>query len=292
MNEQIIYVNGDSFTHGTDLEDELFPWFDGPTTRYGRIETRTAEQIHKERDDYVNDPNTSLTHREIQNVRREKRWSTKLEGILGSTVSNISSVGGSSMYTILHKSIQDLHQLRADGKHVSHVILQLTGTPRLPVYYEKEEEALLAGHPLGSIEYPYNVTSCQLSDTGYVGKKFLLTESYNASLIRFFYDLYVGVAAIKSEFSIEPIFVDSVFHKNCTCVQNIQPGKRSTFQRYFDMDSRTKFLDEFVRHLEKNVELSMDDDIDLHLDTCWTSTYHLTESVHNKFAQRIAERYF
>jgi len=122
--KNMIYVNGDSFTAGIGLADhEFVPDFE----KYNKNNISTKDYFNKVRFNVIQDPKICSMY----NVRnKELSWPARLSKILGIEIINAAE-GGSSMGSILYRTMLDLTKLQMEGITPKKVIIMLTETTRL-----------------------------------------------------------------------------------------------------------------------------------------------------------------
>ena len=117
----MIYVNGDSFTAGTGLSDyEFIPDFE----KYNKHNISMP--------DYYQVRRKALTHSEESYKIRNKElsWPARMGKILGTEVINAGE-GGSSMSSILYRTLLDLTKLQMEGITPERVIIMPTSANRI-----------------------------------------------------------------------------------------------------------------------------------------------------------------
>ena len=281
----MIYVNGDSFTEGSGLWYTTLPEYECE-----QLVTLKNKDPVTQTDNHRFYRNLCFSRKiDTIKVQKELRWSTKLEEITNKKVINISSEGGASMYSIMYKTMQDLHMIKSSGKQLTAVIIQLTGCMRQEIFYSKVKTPIIQTlWPEREINGEYNVESFSTIEFERFFKPEYLIASMNneSKYIKFYHDVMLFDSFIQSEYEIKPIYVDSIFHKN-----SIRFNYEDQTHKTWYIEEMPKHLQSFASELKERVELAMDDDITV-TDRVWTKDFHLSAEIHENFAQRIAERYF
>jgi len=290
--KDVIYVNGDSFTEGSDLDYHLLPFFE---RHYSHRDVINGDQaklfevqnifLNKQIDFYNNNP---AQLEQCYDYRKKMRWSSILSNILNKPVLNFSSQSGSSMYAICYRTLQDLMMLKRKGYDVTHIIIQLTGPTRISTFKETawDEEPDYTQNKFLERQ-KYKIISRLLSDPSDIQHQALIAsdEPLDISETRFIYELFLFKNAIENITDAKLIFVDSVFFKRT--IYDIEG-----FTDIFLFLQHKHYLLDFTEKMKEQVELSMLDCIDVDEPDTITVGFHFTEKIHKKFAEKIAERYF
>lgn len=282
-----IYVNGDSFTQGCELEYSLCPGYENSRELPATLDVKA---IREESDKII-----GYLHYHCIDTRahiEKYRWSTILGEITGHNVINMSSLGGSSMKAIAYRTMQDLHDLEQQGIKVDDVIIQLTSQSRYEIYYndvEFLEESLPGIDVLITPKYKMHSVSGDIVNEVFTDLHMALSDN-TTDFIRFIECIMLLDSYISNRYNITPIFVDSVFHKNKTLQQHIFGKKGSGIMSYSDLDL-PDFIKQYCEEHSQRLELAMDDNISPY-DKVWTIGNHLDMSIHEKFAHSVAQRYF
>ena len=130
----MIYCNGDSFTHGTELYDHIFfknihPGFvmnkDRFTDRSKNIQKRYLSTIARTK---CSDEECNLIEAEAKRMA----WPAKLEKLLNIQVIN-GGFGGSSMDGVCYRTITDIVDLKRKGETIDLAIIQVTHAERFDI---------------------------------------------------------------------------------------------------------------------------------------------------------------
>ena len=136
----MIYCNGDSFTHGTELYDHIFfkdihPGFimnkDMFSDRAKSIQECYHSTIAKIK---CSDEECNLIEAEAKRMA----WPAKLEKLLNIQVIN-GAFGGSSMDGVCYRTITDIVDLKRKGETIDLAILQVTFAERFDIYINDKE---------------------------------------------------------------------------------------------------------------------------------------------------------
>jgi len=295
-NKEIIYVNGCSFTEGCDIGDHMYPFF---KKYYSLKEFISQGAKHVERtqisqlqnkDKFVE---TSANHDLVKSIfqyEAEKRWSSQLADILGRSVVNISSQGGSSMYAIAHRTMADLSALQQQGHTISDVIIQLTFPGRYSFFgkvadmYEPQPARNGRYYHIksGTVTNPQNLRASLLEEICY-------EETQEMAHYRWLHEVYMLKYAIEAVTRARVIFVDSAFY-----IRDFYGPShfRFTLQSHWLKKNSQDYLLDFKKTLDEEVKLSMLTVIDPDEPDTVTASMHVTEKVHRQFAESVARTYF
>jgi hypothetical protein len=284
-NKEIIYVNGCSFTEGCDIGNHLYPFFKKYYS-FNEIISQDAKHVERNQVSHIQNKNKFVTThanydlvKSIFQYEAEKRWSSQLANILDRSVVNISSHGGSSMYAVAHRTMADLSALRQQGHTISDVIIQLTFPGRYSFFGQVDDmdEPQLDRHgrfyhiKSGAIINPQNLRRSLLEEICY-------EETHE--MLKY---------AVEAVTRARVIFVDSAFY-----IKDLHGPShfRFTLQSHWLKKNSHDYLLDFKKTLDEEVKLSMLTIIDPDEPDTLTASMHVTEKVHKKFAEQIAERYF
>jgi hypothetical protein len=295
-NKEIIYVNGCSYAEGCDIGEHLYPFFKKyySYNEFISQKVKTMERIQmsqlQNKNKFVE---TSANHELVESIfqyEAEKRWSSQLADILGRSVVNISSQGGASMFAIAHRTMADLSALQQQGHTISDVIIQLTFPGRYSFFGQVDDrcepQLIRNGRyyhvKSGSLLNPQNLRRSLLEEICY-------EETQEMSLYRWLHEVYMLKHAIEAVTQARVIFVDSAFYLK----DFYGPSHfRFTLQSHWLKKNSQDYLLDFKKTLDEEVKLSMLIVIDPDEPDTVTASMHVTEKVHKKFAEQIAERYF
>jgi len=295
QDKNIIYVNGDSFTEGSDMADHMYPFF----KRYYSLNEITSEDIDiRLSNQRASVLNKSKFHRtsddrqlidKINRFQTDNRWSTVLSKLLNRPVYNISSHGGSSMYAIAYRTIADLYRLQQEGFTITDTVIQVTGAHRYSFFAETNDEE--EPQRDSNIRYYHIRTGNPLSPNR-INTELLqaisLEESVEMAEYRWLHDVCMLKNAIENLTKSRVIFVDSVFYL-----------KQFNGLRSFDFSNSpwlnknpTDYVLNFKKILDNEMKLTMLNCIGNNEPDTITDGMHFTAPVHDKFAQQIARTYF
>lgn len=283
MNE-VIYVGGDSFTSAEDISDYLIDGYCFHSSNDFRNALLDTEKLTENNNNWVN---ARIAHcnkygaRLIEEEARKYRWSTQLENILNKKVMNVSGLGGSSIYAICYRAIYDIVELQSAGHKVTDAIIQLTNSPRFSFFTEDKAKMPESHHK-------YKITSFTLNSIEDIKlrNEFLKLEEYSMSVYRAFYDIYTTDMMITNLIGKQPIFVDSLFYRPSELTIT------SPFDKFGKFENQPNFLTDYVKSLKDRVALSMRDCVENDDEKVWTTNYHFDKTIHERFANKIAETYF
>jgi len=119
----IIYCNGDSFTAGTELGDDILPGYPGTMDFTSTAEQRASFEKWKRS---THDPSRLGPTRDanrflIEKLEKERSWPNKLSKLANTEVVN-NAEGGSSMDRIARTTVCDLLRLKETSNDITAII--------------------------------------------------------------------------------------------------------------------------------------------------------------------------
>jgi len=312
-NKEIIYVNGCSFTGGTDIADELYEQYPGHisldyainTTGHPEAFDRSRQYFNWKQTLVANDPDGHILEEE-----KKLRWSNVLSNILGIDVIN-NSCAGTDNQSMIIRTCNDIAKLQRQGHVIKKIIIQFTCRTRFSyvrswdsnswdinksyIYAidKRNKEKITLDD-----EFYMRYINHGLIDGDYINPyENIFLKSYNpcilyekqsegSQFLNYLLQLKIYKNAIMGSTGIEPIFVDSWFLKlfGCQIVENDVRLYNSS------IDSKS-IIDRTIAELFPEGFSSMID-ICLRDDLVMTPGYHFNSTVHKKFAEHLSERYF
>ena len=302
MDKKIVYVGGDSFAEGWDLVDEIIPWNVNYSTTefkdlfYSKQIAKVAANWMKNREKFIYD-NPELPWQRIQ---LENRWTTKLNELLSDhEVLNISSCGGSGNRAIMYRAIMDILNLVKSGKTIDKVILQLSSYPRFMHFYEG------LNIPAEYIHNEYKIFNTVFTNYTKEQQELLYSTSLvSGQVYDNLWDIYTAEKTIESICGVRPIYVDSIWmHHYATNKSDPRceyPELMDNWLESLDFNdpdvcenNAVKFFKSFSTELIEQLQLcSMTQCIADDEEKIWTGNFHLTKTIHERFANLIATTYF
>jgi len=292
QDKNIIYVNGDSFTQGCDVEYHLRPDFKKNFSINEILSMPFKQAVDDQKAVMAEhaqwNKNNPTEHKKLLEYQKEMRWSSRLEKILNRPVFNISSQGGSSMYAISYRTIADVIALKKAGYNITDIIIQITSAGRFsffkntldfeePIY--DQQKTMIKKYNMVSFTVGTSVKEYQRMIEGIV-----MNETFEYSEYRLLHDLLMFKHALISLTGARVIFVDSVFFK------------KTVGHKLFTFDNcelpEDNHVLEFKKQLDDEIELNMMECVDPDEPDTMTTGLHFTAKVHDIFAKKIAERYF
>jgi hypothetical protein len=291
----VIYVNGCSFTEGCDVGEHLYPFFekyysiDEITSENSKVRERKQIASQEQKSKFIfNQDNEAITQK-IQKFEIERRWTSHLSKILDRPVLNLSSYGGSSMYSIAHRTMADLSALQQQGYIISDVIIQVTAPRR----YSFFGNTGIAHEPQRRInDRYYHIRSGNyLNPNGL--RKSLFEELFTAETnemanYRWLHEVYMLKHTVEAVTRARVILVDSAFYIKNIAGINIFNFDQSSWLKRNSYD----YLLDFKKTLDEEIKLSMFTVISTDEPDTITTSMHVTEKVHRRFAEAIQETYF
>ena len=293
--KNIIYVNGDSFTEGNELGDDLIPGNNFSNYSLNdMIDPDTYEIITNTKQKFRDWKNSKLTDSQIElrktvfDAEYDRRWSTILENIIQRPVVNISSQGGSSNYAVAYRTLVDITDLLKQGHTISHAIIQVSCPIRYSYFGRREEnETPEPGSVYGNTKkyliksenvgpgYSHAMAEAMWNVEGY---------QYELSTLRSLHDLYslrLTIKGLSADTRVE--FVDSIW----------VDGKFGLARMFELTDELRKeapgHLVDFSDELNKIPTMTGLIDPDERLIM---PLLHFSHEVHKRFSAKLAELYF
>jgi hypothetical protein len=292
----IVYVNGDSFTEGSDMADHMYPFFKGyyslKDITSQNIDVRLAEQtaaIDSKFNFHVERGSSDPLVQQINQFEYDNRWSNKLSEVINRPVYNLSSQGGSSMYAIAYRTMSDIYLLLQQGYTITDVIIQVTSAHRYSFFKNTEDHH--EPQRKHNSRYYHILSGNTLHSPGLnkdLLKMIITEEPADMAEYRWLHDVYMLKNAIAQLTGARVIFVDSVFYVRTISDVNSFDFKYSPWLN----KNPTDYLLDFKKTLDNEIKLSMLDCIDNDEPDTITNGMHFTAKVHERFAKLIARTYF
>jgi len=236
----MIYVNGDSFTAGTGLSDhEFIPEFE----KYNNI---SYQNYHNMRIKYIHllpskDPlMDAIIAYDIRN--KELSWPILMSRILGTEVINTAQ-GGSSMSSILYRTLLDLTKLKMEGVTPKTVIIMLTCENRItlvqthavihePTLQGKQSwiRSIVLSQPLES-NHPFSS----------IVKETVLRQSKNDLITKWLLEVALLKNVVKSLTGTYPIIAAPMFVTN-QVIKHIKNEKLINHPHFFELIQESGIL--------------------------------------------------
>lgn len=165
MNYMLIYCNGDSFTAGAELSDDIFPFWPGVSSDkqmtavkkqfiemkkslaekwvdLSTIDIATINAIPKLEDKRIT-PHFCQFNYILTEINKYRAWPKHLS-LIDTSIEVINSArGGAGITGICQRTVSDLIALRQKNKQVDLVVLQLTGSGRQEIYDHREHDEFM-----------------------------------------------------------------------------------------------------------------------------------------------------
>ena len=203
-----IYVNGDSYTVGSELPDWVLPGFPGyrqydtlPGNPMAKVSEKTIEWYARRK------KVASKYFGSIENYRKAEQdlaWPSGLHKINPKLLVHNGSKSGASMAGITHRTIADLLTHKVKGIMFDRVFIQLTSCQRFEIYdATMPREKFIVDKAVGWADTLPNKTQRELGNC-YVAQ--YKDEDY---AIKFLYNLCTLKQAVKGLTGYEPIILSS-----------------------------------------------------------------------------------
>jgi len=318
MND-IVYVNGCSFTTGIDIADYLLkdPPQDISFNEYLNLtDSGLSGQLVGKYNNWRNNqyaeivPGTlSLNYAGLANRHMvEIRYTNILEKLIGIPVVN-KSAPGSDNNSIYLRTCNDIYNLRKQGYNVKKIIFQFTCKTRHS-YIKELDDKFISLYDNDSRYLNYNklddeficrsINYANIGHSSYTpAERYLLeNDGYMAletemklksNLLNHFSELKMYKDAIKGETGIEPIMVDSIFTAaNLTRAKKSNPPEVLDFLTNPNPDT---YIGRTILSLFPSGMDSMSNMVDKDAKSL-TGGLHYNKEIHELFAKHLAEKYF
>ena len=202
-----IYVNGDSYTSGTELTDCILPGFPGYSTTGSPI----VKEVSKETKTWCAHkyPVAIKYFGSIENYYRIEKnlaWPAELGKLDPSLFVSNGSKNGASMTGIAHRTVADLLMNKAQGIAFDRVFIQLTGCNRFEIYdINIPQQKFIVDKQVGWIDTLPEKTQREL------GKSYVAQYKDADYAVKFLYNLCTLKQAVKGLTGQEPIILSSLF---------------------------------------------------------------------------------
>jgi hypothetical protein len=255
----IIYCNGDSFTAGTELGDDILPNYPGTLNFMPTVEQRELANKWK---DSTHDPLIlgSIRHENrllIKKLELERAWPNKLSSLGNIEVIN-GSEGGASMDRIARTTICDLLRLKKNTEDII-VIIGTTSTIRFELGNRNFWQTIL-------------VTSHVNKEIEPIVRFKLEMETDYHWFVNFFKNvIYIKEFCKTNGFKL-------YFLNACTILPT------------YDLLDKNKDLQDMVNYADLKYELNMKDIAEKINYNVRTTTFHYSEIVHDEVAKILYEK--
>lgn len=300
MNNDIIYVTGDSYTAGEDLSDYIIkPDFIGYNLKdyeYYSINTNKKINLLKEwnkiKFNFSNYDHTAVIRNNLK-----KRWSTHLSNLIGISVYN-NSEGGIAIDNCLYRTVLDISYFKSCGINVKEVIFQITHPARF-TYFDTHKDSSFYSNSNPNMFYTiepelkWHKVCKGDNNVNYKEKKFfeqsILLQDYGSLTYKALMLFKIYENTVKGLIQKSPIFVDSIFWKNNYTnykeeIENIVKENKNWRKDFI--------LNNYAQDFYDNLKLDMWDCILNKEEKVFTANFHLNEIIHERFAEKIANTYF
>jgi len=262
-----IYCNGDSFTQGDELGDSVIPGWSGPVNQATSFEESSARTL-KEWPWHHNAVNKLSVDQLQQQAKLELElsWPSQLAKLLGADFKNAGK-GGSSMQTILWRTMLDLNEI---NREIDYVFIMLTSPQRLTMFSAEFED-----HYECCRSYMYGYSMGYSPDIQHLMKTQLVVETEKDMVLRYLNDIVLTNTCVHSATGKFPILLESTMNH----------FYKSLLEQYSNVSS-----------IKRLIKLSRINNIPKQLKM---PTYmvagelvmpmgHLTAAVHTRFAEGVA----
>ena len=202
-----IYVNGDSYTAGSELTDWLLPGFPGYSTTGSPIAKEVTKEV-KEWNSHKYDVAIKYFG-SIENyfkAERDLAWPAELHRLDPNLFVYNGGKNGASITGIAHRTIADLLMNKAQGIAFDRVFIQLTSCNRFEIYdADMPQQKFIIDKAVGWVDTLPKKTQRELGNC-YAAQ---YTDADYA--IKFLYNLCTLKQAVKGLAGQEPIILSSLF---------------------------------------------------------------------------------
>lgn len=294
----LIYVNGDSFTAGVHLFDEIFPSYPGDFTceelisrqseikkfekfksiflqRYVDYEKLLDLDVSLEFFD-TRLPNMVKLANNINEAEKQKAYPAYIKSIDRSIEIINNAVPGASISGICYRSILDLLSLKGKGITVDCVIIQLTSLSRYEIFDHKHNR-LLYDRPIGTFKDDLDNAIGNAVAKKYTDEDFLIKYLHHLTLI---------VETVRSVIGKNPILIDS---NNEWILKIIDKTKDSLAKQRNPL--QLERLDILLKHsLIETVKFNFMQDIALSIqEKGFVYDGHYSFNTHKEVAKKVLE---
>lgn len=317
MND-IIYVNGCSFTTGIDIADYLLddPPPDMSFDEYIDLTDSNLSGSHmvaynswkNSHYDKIVPGTLSLNYAGLVNRHMvEVRYTNILEKIIGIPVIN-RSAPGSDNNSIYLRTCNDVYNLRKQGYNVKKIIFQFTCRTRHSYIKEIGEDAIATYGDRRYFEYNKlddeflcrSINHASINHSSYTtaeryflehdGKMALETEmQLKSKWLNHFSSLKMYKDSITGETGIEPIMIDSIFTES-ELFRARKHNPPEVFNFLTNPDPET-YMGRTILSLFPDGIVSMANMVDKDTKSL-TAGLHFNKEIHELFAKHLAEKYF
>ena len=269
-----IYVNGDSYTAGSELTDWLLPGFPGYSTTGSPIAkevTKEAKEWHAFR--YTLAIKYFGSVENYFKAERNLAWPAELGKLDPTLFVYNGSKNGASMAGITHRTIIDLLTHKEKGIVFDQVFIQLTSCHRFEIYdATMPREKFIVDKAVGWIDTLPNKTQRQL------GESYIAQYKDPDYAIKFLYNLCTLKQAVKGLTGCEPIILSSLFLFTNNVITPLKDSKEPVIQ--------TLLKESGILDIECCMEITHRENKFLYLPT-----FHFEQRTHKAYAKVIYDRY-
>ena len=197
----LIYVNGDSFTAGVELQDYVIPGWPGAVSSdfdSSKIYAEWSKIQYKWRENYG--------FREFIEEEKKHAWPARLKKFNNNISIINSSVGGSSIAAIIYRTVKDLEEIKLQNKQVDCVFIQLTSAKRVEFVRLNEPYYIKSSTIFDAI----NTTDKNDILLKEISKDMLTHYTDEHWCIKYIYDLLILKNCVHGLSGVYPIFLTSV----------------------------------------------------------------------------------
>jgi hypothetical protein len=207
MKQINVYINGDSFTAGTDLADSVLPGAPPLTldrTHKCRFNNLTDEEKKWAHNRYAAGIKFYGSRENFENAEKSLAWPAELSKINSKIQIQNGAMAGASMIGIAHRTMSDLMLSKTAGINFDFVFIQLTSPSRTEIYDATQlHTKFIYDRPLSWVESFDTVSKRNL------GKSYIGQYTPIDFAIKFLYNLCTLKYAIKGLTGVSPIFLSA-----------------------------------------------------------------------------------
>ena len=199
----MIYITGDSFATGEELNDSKFPNYPGA----GRItDEKKAKEWQTQRRKSLFAKHGTY-HGYITECKKDS-WGSMVAQYAGLPWMN-SAISGGSMMNMLVNTQNDLSRLAREGKVVTHVYVMVTSPGRIALF-KNEGDGLNPETNVESLSPGFDAAHFSHSSINYL-KSWVAAEDESGMLCRWMMYFNAIRNTVLALAGVEPVFLDSMF---------------------------------------------------------------------------------
>lgn len=291
----LIYCNGDSFTAGVGVRDNIFPDYPGTFTKaelttcakeiskFGNTKSLYYSKYVRYQDMLNNSQDLKFFDSAAEGLvlvsgshkllEHSYTYLAELENLDNSIKTINAAIAGASMGGICNRTILDLLELKNKGITVDRVIIQLTSLGRYEIY-DSNERNLMIDRPAGFFNLP---------DDKRIGEAVVLKYTNHDHLIKFLYHLTSLKETVMSITGKPPLIIDSI---NGNHIEQQILDTRSYIKQFNNTELCT--FNSLINHsMIETSHMMLMDNVSKELDRPFVYDGHFAATVHKLTAREL-----